>query len=100
MANGSNHSPFTIHDSLELDAVHPHLLAQGIAVDAQHGGCMALVAPDAVQDRFDQRLFHAVDHHVVDMTRLLPVEVTEIALDRPPHHAGHIVLVVHAASTS
>ena len=33
----------------KLDPVRLHLLAQGIAVDAQHFGSVGLIAPDAVQ---------------------------------------------------
>src|SRR5262245_38069749 len=92
--------PFTAHGSppSEFDAVHPHLLAQGVAIDAEHVGGMRLISLDTMQDRLYQRLLDAADHHVVYVTGFLAVEILEITIYCASHDARHLVFVVHAAS--
>src|SRR5687767_10361647 len=85
---------------LLLDAVHPHLLAQRIAVDAEHLGGVGLVAAHAGQYAFQQRLLDAVYDHVVDRAGFFPVQVAKIAVDRLAHHARHFILVHHSAGSS
>ena len=65
-----------------FDAQVLHFLAQGVAIDSQHLCRVRLVALHAVQDGFEQRLFNAVDHHVVHGARLLAIKVTEVAVAR------------------
>src|SRR5512139_1371564 len=76
-------------------AVFAHLLAQGVAVDAEHVGGARLVAFGAVEDIGEQRLFHRAHHHAVDFARHFAVEVLEIAIERPPHTGGDFVFFYH-----
>src|ERR1019366_5701224 len=86
-------------------AVLLHLLAQGIAIDTQHFRRAGLVAANVFQHHFEQRLFDAVNYHVVHFaTGRFAVEVFEIFLERFAHVARHFILAdqptVLAASSS
>ena len=61
-------------------AVLLQLLAQGVAVDAQHLRRVRLVAVGARHDHFQYRLFHGEYHHVVDVRCLLLAQVVEVFL--------------------
>jgi hypothetical protein len=54
------------------------LLAQGIAIDAQHLRRVGLVAVRAQHHDFEDRLLDSQDDHIVDVRRLLLAQVIEI----------------------
>src|SRR3954449_9527813 len=82
-----------------LDTVTLDLLAQGVAVEAEQLGRDGLIAADFVQHHFDQRLFHTADDHGIDLSRLLPVQIPEVAVQGSAHAACDFILVDHAASS-
>src|SRR3982074_2609941 len=84
----------------ELDSVRFHLLAQRVAIDAEHLRSVCLIALDPVKYGLEQRLLDAVDHHVVNASGALPVEILKVAFDGSAHDPRHLILVHHAASTS
>src|SRR5450759_1444517 len=94
-----------VFNTLLRAAVLLHLLAQGVAIDAQHFRRAGLVAANVFQHHFEQRLFDAVNYHVVHLaTGRFAVEVFEIFLERFAHVARHFILadqpIAHAASSS
>src|SRR3989338_128187 len=82
-----------------------HLLAQRIAIDAQHLRGARLVAAGVFQHHFEQWFFNAVHHHVIHVAAgFFAVEILEIFLERLAHTARYVIFVhfaiVHAASSS
>jgi hypothetical protein len=55
-----------------------HLLAQRAPVDAEDGRRAALVAGGIIEDGAEQRLFDFAQHHVVQVRRLVAVEIREV----------------------
>src|SRR4029079_12924626 len=55
-----------------------HLLAQGAAVDAENRGGTALVAGRIIEHGAEQGFFDLAQHHVVQVRRLVAVQVRKI----------------------
>src|SRR5687767_1927460 len=78
-----------------LDPQLQNLLAQGVAVDAEHRRRRALVAGRLAEHGLDQRPLDVLQHHVVDRGGLLAVHVPEIALQGPLHRVGKLGVPAH-----
>src|SRR3989344_5996297 len=89
-------------ETLLVELVQLELLAQGIAVDAKDIGRLALVALGVLHHDFEQRLFHFVQHNLVDTRYLFAVQVVEILLHRALHARGDRAFAIlgHAAIRS
>src|SRR3989344_3114795 len=97
-----NPLPRRTRGMLLVELVQLELLAQGIAVNAENIGRLALVALGVFHHDFEQRLFHLVQHHLVDVGHLFAVKVVEILLHRALHAHGDRSFAVlgHAAIRS
>src|SRR5262249_31751134 len=79
-----------------LDPQLLDLLAQGVAVDAEHRSRGALIALGLAEHRLDQGPLDVPQHHVVDLGRLLAVHVPEITLEGALDRVGELVILVHS----
>jgi len=52
--------------------------AQRVAVNAEHLGCMRLIAVSAYHHRFEHGTLHGQHDHVIDITRLMLTQVAKI----------------------
>src|ERR1039457_6444240 len=72
------------------------LFAQGVAVQAEYFRCLALVAVGAVHHELQQRLFHALDEHVIHRVRRFAVKILEIFFQRVAYAGGKVSFMHHA----
>lgn len=63
------------------EPVELQLLAQGCAVDAEGGGCTALIAAIPVQHLTQQRYLDFAEHQRVQTLGRLRIDINEIAAD-------------------
>jgi hypothetical protein len=61
--------------------IGPEFLAQGAPIDAEDASSLALVAIGVIHNSFEQWLFNFTHYKSVQVTRTIPVQAFEIAVE-------------------